>query len=102
LALLLGQRRDADRPVDRPGAVPPPQIGHQAGRLPAWIGFRRHVYDQPAVVRTEIAVGVESALDGLRVAEPGPVQADQAWLDHEAAEQPRAGSVKGRAGKPPG
>jgi hypothetical protein len=46
---------------------------------------------RPAVILAEIAVGVESALDGLRVAGPGPVQADQAWLDHEAAEHAEVG-----------
>jgi hypothetical protein len=39
----------------------------------------------------EIAVGVESALDGLWIAESGPVQADEARLDYEPAEHVEVG-----------
>ena len=84
-------RSDAPATVPADGAVQPPPVGHQASWFPARLGSRRHLHDQPAVVLAEIAVDIESALDGLRIAEPGPVQAYQADLDREATEHVEVG-----------
>jgi hypothetical protein len=90
-AAPVRQQRDADLPAERRGAVGALPVRDQAGRPAARLRSRRHVHDQPAVVLAEIAVGVEPALDGARVAEPGPVQADQARLGDEAAEHAEVG-----------